>query len=326
MSRLCGLRQLPMVYRLRDQGTPLHVRQAVFGLGAALWPALAGSLSGPHLGEAIYVLEGNDSDDGFLQVRRRGQRPEIDLVYIAPRLGSSPALEATWEQLLSGACLALGAQGMTKVYAGLPEIGDEVAIFRKAGFALYTREDLFCLEAGAAIPPPAAGALPLTERTSLHEWGIQHLYNELVPWLVQQAEGGLWPNGVREAPFLAESGGEFVILDDGEVVGVLRLKPGPKAHWLDLLLHPQAHHRAGAAIAHGAAQLQRSLDRPVYCAARDYQGGLQGPLEAHGFRRVGSQALLVRQLAAYVRVERPLPVHREGQPEAVVSTVLRSEP
>ena len=71
------------------------------------------------------------------------------------------------------------------------------------------------------------------------------------------------------------------------------------------------------------SRLQRFPKRPIYCAVREYQGGLRGPLEDLGFEWVGSQALLARHTLARVREEQEQPVRgMKKHPEAAVPTAL----
>jgi len=327
MVRPCRIRHLPMVYRLWGRGMSLDLRQALPGSEATFWPALAAALPGSSLWETVYVLERGDGlKDAFLQIRRRTARPEADLVYIAPTLEDKPEAREAWDHLLTGTCIALGQQGIERIYAGLPESGPEVGVFRAAGFVLYTREELFRLGPEARTSPEN-GQPPLQVRAAEHDWGLERLYNELVPWLVQQAEGGQGFNGLRSGFQGQESDGEYVLLDGDEIVGLVQMGTAAKADWLSVFLHPRAYHWARAIVTFGLSQLQHSPRRPVYCAVRHYQGGLRTPLEENGFQWTGTRALLVRHTVARVREGRARRIEgMEKRPEAAIPTSLGCRP
>ena len=321
--KTCGIGQLPLVYRLCRRGMWLDARQAMLEGGTAFWSALASALPASALRETVYVLENEDSrKEACLQVRRRGGRAEADLLYIAPRLEGTRMMEEVWKELLSGACQQLAEQGVERFYARLPESGLETVVFREVGFSLYTREDLFRLDEwpGDQVED---GGIPLEVRGPVHDWGVERLYHELVPWLVQQAEGTFWPDDLGDGLLWQESVGEYVLMDRDEVAGLLRVRPSAREHWLGVMLHPRAYEWAGMAIASGLNQLRLLPRRPLYCAVREYQGGLRGPLEDYGFRRIGSRALMVRQALARSRVKEPAMVSRamEKKPQTAFPSV-----
>ncbi|MGC8837163.1 MAG: hypothetical protein ACP5UM_01995 [Anaerolineae bacterium] len=320
--RPCGIRQLPAVYRLWGQGLVVDVQAGLPGGAMSFWPVLVAMLPGSStLGENLFVLEGEDGPEAFVQARRRLERPEADLVYIAPALGRAPDAAAAWNALLTGTCLALGQQGVERIYASLPEDGPEVEAFQQAGFVLYTREELYCLDPGPR-PHVAAETVPLVARSPEHQWALDRLYGELVPWLVQQAEGGGGFNGYGGLA-RPQAGMEHVLVQGGDVIGLIQLRPVGNAYHMAIILHPRAYHWARAVIAFGLGLFQDGPPRPVYCAVRHYQGGLRTPLEENGFRWVGTRALLVRHTTAKARVA---PARRaegtERQPEAAIPTAL----
>lgn len=286
------------------------------------WPVLLAMLPGAStLGETLFVLE-NEGAEAFVQVRRRPERPEADLVYIAPALRRAPEAAEAWDALLMGTCLALGRQGIERVYACLPESGPEVESFQKAGFILYTREEIYLLD-GDTRAAPEPTDVQLQARAPEHAWGLDRLYSELVPWLVQQAEGGEGFNGFGSGAVRPAGAAEYVLLEDGEVAGLVQLRPLAGAYGMSVMLHPRAYHRARAVVAFGLGRLRGLSPRPVYCAVRHYQGGLRTPLEESGFRWVGTRALLVRHTVARARAAQERRSEgKETQPEAAIPTAL----
>ncbi|MGQ9585758.1 MAG: hypothetical protein ACUVXG_10200 [Anaerolineae bacterium] len=302
---------------------PLDPHQFPTSSKGAFWLALAAVLPGSSPGDAVYLLEpGDGAEEALLQVRRRTGRPEADLVYIAPTIQGDLTVREAWRRLLTDACRTLGEQGVERVYAGLPESDAEVGVFQEAGFVLYAHEDLFRLEPGT-VALPKGGKVPVQARTSQHEWGLERLYSELVPWLVQQAEGGATWNGFRSHFPAQEVCEDQVLLEKDEIVGLLQVGVASGAFWLHVILHPRAYHWAKEVIVFGLTCLEGLSPRPVYCAVRHYQGGLRTPLEDLGFQWAGTRALLVRQTVARVRATRVRWAEgMEKHPEAAVPTAL----
>ncbi|MBC7224036.1 MAG: hypothetical protein H5T59_07160 [Anaerolineae bacterium] len=322
MLRSFGVRQLPVVYRLWGRGLSIDMQAGLPGGAVPFWPALVAMLPGlSPLGETLFVLE-DEGAEAFIQVRHRPERPEADLVYIAPALRRAPEAAEAWDALLTGTCLALGRQGVERVYACLPESGPEVESFQKAGFILYTREEIYRLD-GDAEGAPGPADVPLRARAPEHDWGLDRLYSELVPWLVQQAEGGLGFNGFGSGVARPAGAAEYVLLEGGEVAGLVQLRPVSGAYGMTVVLHPRAYHWARAVVAFGLGRLRSLPPRPVYCTVRHYQGGLRTPLEESGFRWVGTRALLVRHTVARARAAQERRAEgKETQPEAAIPTAL----
>ena len=320
----CRIVHFPLVHRLRGQGLSLGLPEALGNNSPSFGAVLAAVLPGGPQGDGLYVLEDPDpASQGFVQVRRRLGRPEADLVYIAPRLGEDSGARAAevWKRLLTEVSVTLGAQGIQRIYAGLPEGSAEVDIFRESGFSLYTRQDLY---ARLATPLPSAeGVSAWSPRLPAHEWGVQRLYSEVVPWLVQQAEGGLWPDGMAVPRLDLGEEVEFVLVDRGEVIGLVQARSGEKMHWLHVVLHPRAYQWAISAIVCGLSCLSGRGSHQVYCPVREYQGGLRSPLEEAGFQWVASQVLLVKYTMARVREPQTRLVPSvEKRSEAAVPTVV----
>jgi hypothetical protein len=136
-------------------------------------------------------------------------------------------------------------------------------------------------------------------------WGLQELYVALAPRLVQQAENltaKKWE--AVPGPWLRPANREgYVLEDEGEIIGYVRIRQGQTGHWLEMLLHPQAYERANELIVQSLSILPEHPPRPIYCCLRRYQGGLRVPLEAQGFQPFTSQCVMIKHTA--VRVKKP---------------------
>jgi hypothetical protein len=76
---------------------------------------------------------------------------------------------------------------------------------------------------------------------------------------------------------------------------------------------------------HALYVLSNHPTQPVYCSVRDYQGGLQAPLEARGFSLVDTHSLLVKHTTVRVSESPRKLVTSLEQRAGVVPTVSRSE-
>jgi len=304
-----SLRHLFLMNRLRREGTLLSLEEALTQPYHPLWAALAAYFSLREAGALTYVLDLRQPGQratGFIQMRERRGRPEGEVLYLAPALQAADNAFILWLRLLNNLCIWAGARGLQRVYAGLPDEGDEVDIFQQVGFSIYTREEVFRLEG----PQPAGTIntdLHLRPRQGKDSWALRQLYSAVTPRLVQQAEGMIanqhealppgWEGGWGQEVFVWQN-------QRGDIVGSIQIRRGTLGHWLRLHLHPQAEGHAPEVIAQGLALLNSYPSRPVYCSVREYQGYLCPVLEAHGFEPFASQVLMVKHTT--VRVKQPL--------------------
>lgn len=297
-----------LVNRLRQQGIALNLEESLTQSYHPLRAALAAYFTVGELGALTYVVNRNMAKgrlEGFLQLRERRACPEADVLFIAPALVDDVDPDV-WYRLLTYTCQQAGGRGVERLFARLPEGGQEVHLFNQVTFTVYTREDLFCLSSGklAEIDPvPSSAIRPYRPEDTI---ALQQLYTAVAPRLVQQAEnvsvqGRLCPPDVWPA---ANERQGYVLEKQGEVVGSLTVRAGRVGHWLYVLLHPQAYDHAGDLLAHGLAALRDAPLGPIYCGVREYQGGLRAILEDLGFSLFVSRALMVKHTV--VRVTDPV--------------------
>jgi hypothetical protein len=319
--RLFSLRDVLLVKQLQEEGVQLDVEGAILKPHTPLMAALAFHLPFDDIGASTYVLdavEGGRRVRGFAQARERRSGVEGDVVYMAPALAKDDEAPAAWRRLLTYLCRMEGRRGVQRLFAKLPEEAEEeIEIFRRAGFGVYTQEYLFRLDSWSAAtatqgrPRPVSGAkvpsrgtIPLRPRRAQDEWGLNRLYCQAAPRLVQQTEGlteGSWDSspvgwwrGGRDERYVWE-------VVEGEIVGYLRLIGGRKGHWLKALLHHDAQDRAAEFLRWGLALLADYPPRPVYCSVRGYEAGLQWALKRVGFQPYVTLFLLVKHTTAWAR-------------------------
>ena len=313
-----------LISRLQKDEVQVDLKCASIYPYNPLRAALTGLLPFGVKGASTYILvEEGGSRSGFLQVWESPREGEAKVLCLAPSLSADDAA-TIWKSLLAHLCLRAGERGLRRLFARLPDRGEELEPFQQVGFALYAREEVLRLE---RLPRSASpGQLAWRPRRPEDDWGIRQLWRSAVPPVVQQAEGwgrdearectpGDWPGGFRRG---------YVLEEEGEVVGYAGLVGGPLGYWLRVLLHHRLLPRARSALAGLLALLSDYPSRPVYCEVREYEG-LQSAWQDLGFRPFARCALLVKYTAVPVQepVWQPRPM-TEKRPEAATPTVSRA--
>ncbi|HIC89766.1 MAG TPA: hypothetical protein EYP04_10255 [Anaerolineae bacterium] len=334
MIRPFALSDIAFVHRLQSQSLYLAVDPGMIGFRSPLFLAFTAPVPWFGLGVATYVLRDRSSGQsvaGFAQMCKRTGRPEADLIYIAPHLGdqSEQANPEIWQNLLAHCARQAGGQGLQRLYAAVPdEAADLLELFQQAGFSLYARDTLY-------RRPPAALTLEIENWAGIRpqqegdHWPLIRLYDRLTPQLVRSVEGTLIQGKQRIHPAEALLGSGykngFVLEEAGEIVGVVWVRSQRQACHLRLLvddLAPRSARYAELLLACGLSALPHSDQRPVYCAVRDYQGGLVTSLERYGFMPWVERALLVKHMV--VTAKKPARKALDVLPELPL-TVLQTQ-
>ncbi len=327
MVRPFDLRDMTLIRRLGERGVSLHTASALAENFHPLRGALRSMLVGGEFPTFVWKPENGDRA-GFIQLRIVNGAAQAHVLYVSPRCGDSEAHEpadiggdglrnqdcAIWLALLDEAVAGVGARGIQHVIAEVDERSDELVVLRRAGFAVYTRQDIWAVRA-AEYRPLGVAARPITRRAPADEWDIQLLYANTVPRLVQLVE-----------PLPATGDGEgWVVRHGDDLAAFVSLRRGAVATWLRFFIHPDAEAEADEIVA--AALEVAFADEPelVYCCVRRYESWLPGALERAGFGVTGSQAVMVRHTVHHVT--RPMPetvVAREGQRVSASSPIIRT--
>ena len=297
------------LYRLQRKGVSLDLRRSLTQTQSPLREAWVALLTQQAMGQPTYVLYDLQQGEGVIQVRYRAHQAAADVTFLAPALGADPNRAGAWSQLLDGACVETASRGIQRLFASLPDAGDEVDVFQQAGFTLYAGEDVYCLanpESGSAVP---GGVRPRPQRPE--DWpAIQKLLVAITPQRVRQAEGGIAGAAGRDARcqrfVLPGANGE-------DLLATLTLCPGGPGHWLRLHLHPEARHvmdgvtmdLAASLIRWGLSKLVEQAVKPIYCNVRQYEGGIRPALEAIGFEPFSARSLVVKHTLAWSKVAVP---------------------
>lgn len=293
MVRPFDLRDLALIRRLGERGISLHAVSALVENFHPLRGAIINMLVGGEYPTFVWKPENGESA-GFLQLRISNSGPQAHLLYVSPRCdeptesnGDLSVLHsadgAIWLALLDEAVAAVGQRGIHHLIAEMDERGPELLVLRRAGFAVYTRQDIWAVD---ALNYRAQGAAPrvLQRRQATDDWDIQLLYANTVPRLVQLVE---------PAPPLSE-GDDWVLRAEHDLAAFVTMRHGPVATWLRFFIHPDAEAEADEIVAAAlAVAFEREPER-VYCCVRRYESWLPSALAGSGFTVCASQAVMVR--------------------------------
>lgn len=323
MVRPFDLRDLALIRRLGERGVSLHAVSSLVENFHPLRGAIISMLVGGEFPTFVWKPD-NGERAGFVQLRVSNSGPQAHILYISPRCepAVSSAVDlsalnnadcAVWLALLDGAVGEVGQRGIHHVIAETDESGPELLVLRRAGFAVYTRQDIWGVDA-ARFRSPGPAARKLERRQLADDWDIQLLYANTVPRLVQLVE---------PVPPVSE-GENWVLRAGNELAAFVTLRHGDVATWLRFFIHPDAESEANEIV---AAALEVAFEREparVYCCVRRYESWLPGALARSGFAVCASQAVMVRHTVHHLpRVMPEAAVALEGQRIPASSPMVR---
>jgi len=274
---------------------------------SAVWTALASLLPFDEGASLTFVLDEQRRDgkqlQGFIQARQVAARSSVYVRCLMPHPDADEDAQAVWNRLTSHLAAAAGECGIERIFACAADGSAELAALLASGFSTYTRERVYSRESGTYLRAPAEDGIRPEQSADMGE--IARLYRAVTPHLVQQAES---PSEHTDVDWLCGPGdwnqGEGLVLWDRiGIAGYGHLTPGRNAHWLSISVHSRAYDRAAELLDRCLALLDYYPTRPVYCAVREYQGGIAAPLEEREFALHSVQCRLVRHTT--VRVTEP---------------------
>lgn len=289
MIRPFDLRDVALIRRLSEQGVAMHSKTALADGVSPLRDALLNIVSSDF---PTFVYKSDDGgSDGFVQLHQeKGIENRAHLLYISPNITTkSHQIETVWLSLLDQAVQEAGRRGLHTVVAEVDETADALPILREAGFAVYTRQDIYQL---MTLPDKPTSSMPaLTMRQKSDDWDVQLLYSNIVPRLVQIVN----PNPPTSRA------GSWVLRENGELTAYIHLHVGSAATWMRLFMHPDAISSADELLTAVIQLIPGKETHPVYASVRRYQGWQQAPLERIGFARICSQAVMARHTTRQVK-------------------------
>lgn len=289
MIRPFDLRDLALIRRLNDQVIPLHTEFALTSNRHALRGAITSMLVGGQFPTYVWKAEERDAE-GFIQLYldEPGVHAHIVRAALQAENAAAPIL---WPHLLDQLIMELGSRGVQSIIAEVNESSDELVWLRQAGFAVYTRQDIWISQQAGE----SDHADLFRPRQSVDDWDIQLLYAHTVPPMVQLVE-----------PLPPLDRGEGWVFREGqELAAFVHLHYGPSATWMRFFVHPNADVKTEAIVA-AALRLKRPHpDHPIYCCVRRYQSWLQNGLEVNGFRFWSNQAVMVKHTVHRIQAAQP---------------------
>lgn len=298
MARPFHLRDLPLLHRLGEQGTSLHTEPALTKNLHPVRGALLSLFGGDY---PTYVWKAEKGIEGFVQlyletgshhahIHFLGSSLQVDVAELENgRVASNgngqtapPDQERIWLPLLDHAVVESGRHGIHSLVAEVDETSDKLSLLRRAGFAVYTRQDIWVIEQANLEVQEATNIL--SPRLNSDDWEIQLLYANTVPRLVQLVES---------IPAISTGTG-WVLREDNEITALAHVQTGSQATWMRLFIHPNAEIRIDDIIRSALQMKPPTPEHPVYCCVRRYQSWVQTALHRMGFRHWGSQAVMVK--------------------------------
>lgn len=312
------LLDLRALAELASHGMELDFERLHLSGVSPMTDALAARVSFGNMGAETFVVHGNERKQhalGVVQARARKNRPEADITFIAPALHYDADAVTTWYRLLAEASRGLGELGCQRIYATVPSGNSAEEVFRQAGFATFTREQIFFLDtpgvrAQRAVQAQSVRKSEMTMRRMRKRdaWNVLRLYSELTPRNVQHAEAMLATEGASgnlEDWWEHLSGTSYLLEQNDELLGLARITRGRLATWVRFHLGAHAQTNADEAVRQTIDLISKTRTRPIFVAVRDYEGGVRATLEATGFVPRLERSHMVKHTT--VRVREPVP-------------------
>jgi hypothetical protein len=310
-TRAATLVDIPLVRRLSEQVTVLDSELAFTRNASGPQGARFFALLLPYRGVHTLVTR-SEKCQVVGQFRLRDSH-YAHIAYIAPTLEEDED-DTVWMHILDSMAVEAGKRGAHILVAEVDELAPLFKTMRLASYSIYARQEIWERPPGdySAFEPALKVELAETSESDLP--GIQLLYGNVVPRLVQQITG------------LPNAGQGLVYRKDERVEGFIGVAEGKAGVYLTPHLHPDVFSDASAILASAIAQVGRSSKVPVYVRVRRYQDWLDSALVDLGFEIGTRQAVMVKHITAGIRSAAFAPLsHRlEAVPSPVKPPTNRS--
>ena len=307
------LANLPRVDVVTYQGR--HV-PALMAAGAAL-PGVApdlqavGAWTGPRL-----------RGFGLVRCAPAARRASVEALTLQAPHGSGtsgdpvgPLQLDTAEAILQQLAGCAAAQGRPILAARLWEDSPYVPAFTASGFSIAAIEYEYERSPGPVSAAPDIDGLRPQEAPDA--WDVMQLYRAITPAAVQRAEARTMeemeqapPRGSGLWRWLNEVDVErHVVADEHGLAAWLELHvDAGESHRLTLMLHPRGHHLARALMHWALWRLGAAAPRPARIRVRESHSPVGSALDALGFTRANSHALMVKDVAVRAAAQAPVAV------------------
>jgi hypothetical protein len=273
------LHDLPFAYRMSGLGISFDAQiRLTVGDDGFRQALMAGT------GETqVYVLR-TSGGGALAQMHYLPDVHYARLAYVAPALAEG-ASEALWLAMLDGMTAVAGARGMVTIIAEVSDDIPEFELLRRAGYAVYARQDLWVR---SPAPAPSPSFQLRAARNAEDQQALLSLYGSLVPGLIKHVEP---PPTVADQCFLVDGkrGSE----------GLVAVYEGANGVLLETYLLPNSL-RTSTELLTAALNIVNAVGKAVYCRVRDYMGSQSNTLSDAGFQHLGPQAVMYRHTAARI--------------------------
>jgi hypothetical protein len=274
---------LPLLRRLVAQGLSLEP-MVVTQDSHPLEKAVLGAVGMTGRGRPTYLLRTKEGDYAA-QMCVEETRARITLLAPMPEIDHP---DSAWLALLENAVEQAGRRGAHLVTAEVPVESVAFEHCRRAGFTVYSRQNLFYLEA-----PPAKGVFQLDGELSVYPVQdtdasrLHSLYTNTVPRMVQQVDPP--PNDW--------SG--LIVMHENRLRGYIAVYPGKRCVLLQPYFHPELYDRAADVLHMAVTQMPAGR---IYVRLLAYHEWLRRSLENQlGFVEDAHFALMARHTTVFVK-------------------------
>jgi hypothetical protein len=304
MIRTFDWRDLGLLHRARDAGLCLD-SQLAFTRGSNTIQILLLDMITP--GRTAFTLVARPDEKGIHdasaigQILHRPGEPHARLSFIGPvDERDNPSIG----RLLDSLGQSAGERGAQHLMADVDEQSPIFEDMRKAGFAIYSRQRIWCLKNTSEMSDPPGPEVWQSEFDA-NDSAINHLYLNIVPALVQQVE---FPPKIDRK--------DLTYWHEDEILGYLDIERGPLGVWIDPYIHPAVENLDDLLISF-LDHYSDSQKRSLFFSVRSYQGWIGHALERLGFEPHSDQAVMVKRLAVNIRrpALSPIPSVEGTRPE-----------
>jgi len=296
------LRDTLLIRKLGNRGESFDSRTYLTrDLHLLRYATLAGLL--PTLYPETQILRSPGNSNGFAQLSHRKGCSSSHLRFIAPK---EIFADGSGSELIEALLAEAGRRQAQHVLAEVEENTEEYDFFRREGFTIYARQEIW------------KGGPSVLEHESLPEGLLRSfqpadtsaalgLYCSVVPSMVYQVEG---------FPKTPEG---WVLYEEGELVGFFGTLSGPLGLRVEPIFHPGARH-VSSWLASWLSAPDFPATRPVYICVRSYQDWVGPLLRDVGFSLLCRQAVFSRRIVVPVPVLEAIRISAQENPAPQATT------
>ena len=283
-ARAVTIVDIPLVMRLTEHGTVLDSElgytRDVQGPNGTLLSLL------PQRGLHTFIAK-EDKQSVVGQFRVKSDDPNAQLIYLAPAMKEDDD-DTAWLHILDAMAREAGKHHVHNLIAEVDENTQLFKTLRTSGFAVYARQEIWRRNTGH-YPEDNAEPILLEEQTDADLMGIQSLFINTVPSLVQQIA-------------MPTSDSTGLIYRKGEhVEAYIGISEGKYGIFLIPLIHPDSSREARDIIKSAIKHHTRAEKLPIHVCVWRHQEWLDASLIALGFEGGIKKAVMVRHIAAGIR-------------------------